>query len=210
MSRKIDLCGTQFGRLTVLYRHDKRDTTNGRSYWVCRCSCGEETVVHQSNLKSGRTTSCGCLRKETATRNSTKHGGYYSRLYRIWSNMMTRCYNPNHGCYEHYGNRGISVCPDWHKFENFQQWAVSNGYEGALTLERVDSASNYEPQNCRWATMKEQENNTRRNVRITINGITRTLSEWADLAELPYSLVWKRVRLRKWPIEKALNTPPLR
>lgn len=137
-----------------------------------------------------------------------KHGQANTRLYRIWDAMKTRCTNPNSRNYANYGARGISICPEWMKdFKAFYDWAIENGYADDLSIDRIDNNGNYEPSNCRWASKKEQSNNSRRNVFLTYKGKTQTLAQWCD--ELGFDNHWticKRIK-SGWSIEKALSTP---
>lgn len=208
MSRPIDLSGKRYGRLTVIRRADKKDTNNSRAYWECVCDCGNKTVVYRSNLTSGKTTSCGCFQQEKATEQATKHNGAGTRLYRIWIGLRGRCSNPNVPHYTNYGGRGIKVCDEWQTFEPFYEWAMANGYRDDLTIDRKDNDGDYCPENCRWATNKEQSNNTRKTIKIEFNGQTKTLSDWAQHIGVRRECLWKRIYLRHWSIEKALNTPP--
>ena len=207
MSKPIDLSGNRYGRLVVICRTDKKDTNNSRSYWECVCDCGNKTIVHRTNLVSGRTTSCGCLHREIAKDQATKHNCTGTRLYRIWDGLRNRCNNPKHPNYNNYGGRGISVCSEWDDFENFSKWSMANGYRDDLTIDRVDNDGNYEPSNCRWATKKVQANNTRKTIKITYNGDTKTLSEWAEIVGIRREYLWRRIYKRNWPIAKALTTP---
>lgn len=157
MIRYIDLSGRKFGRWTVLY-YD-RTASNGDAYWVCKCTCGAVKSVSGYNLRSNRSTSCGCLVKELMRINKPgiKHGLTRSnpRLYSIWQGMLNRCRRKKDVCYKAYGGRGISVCKEWHQFPSFYKWAMANGYTDELTIDRINVDGDYEPANCQWITMEE-------------------------------------------------------
>ena len=135
----------------------------GGSKHRCRCDCGAVVDVGTDKLNSGKTRSCGCLRKEVAARNATRHGKCGTPLYNVLNTAHRRCENPKNHDYKWYGARGIRVCDDWsmENFLNFEEWALTNGYQPGLTLDRIDVNGNYEPGNCRWITIQEQQRNRR-------------------------------------------------
>lgn len=159
-----NLTGNQFGRLTVLSYAGKNKYN--RSMWRCRCACGNEKIISSNSLQQGTTRSCGCLDAEAHIErpNRTTHGLGKHRLYRIWKAMKNRCMNPNSPDYQkYYGGIGIAVCDQWrYSFLTFYIWAVCNGYKDELTIDRIDPYKGYSPDNCRWATAKEQRQNQRR------------------------------------------------
>lgn len=123
-----------------------------------------------------------------------------SRLHSIWNDMKSRCYNPNVAIYKHYGGRGIGVCDLWrYNFYAFEGWANAHGYNDKLTIERIDVNGNYEPDNCRWATMIEQMRNRTNSIILTIDGETHDLAEWAEIKGVPYQTLYKRVAIYNWP-----------
>lgn len=205
--RYIDITGEKFGTLTVL-KKDKIDK-NRSMCWLCKCDCGKMIVVSGTSLRSGNTKSCGCVGTEKLRKRVTTHGKYKTRLYRIWNNMKDRCYNEKCAEYYCYGGRGIKVCDEWlHDFIAFYNWSMDNGYRDDLTIDRKDVNGNYCPENCRWATLKDQLNNTSRNHRITYNGETHTMAEWAEITGINYKTICSRICDRKWDEIRAITTPP--
>lgn len=206
MSKLIDLTGQRFGRLTVVAR-DYTDR-NRNIYWKCQCDCGNECSVRGSHLKSGQTRSCGCLNAEVASKGNKVHGLSSSRLYNIWVNMRQRCYNPKNRAYDRYGGRGITVCDEWKdNFQTFYSWAISNGYDPDLSIDRIDNDRGYSPENCRWATSSEQARNRRSDHLITFQGETRTMVEWVEEMKIPINILSLRIVRYNWPVERALTEP---
>ena len=177
--------GSRFGKMVVIERSS--ESKYGERRWLCRCDCGVVKTVPGSDLRSGKICSCGCLKHDTKVR--LTHGGSGTKLYEVFKTMHRRCESPSSNRYNHYGARGISVCEEWSNFDAFREWAYTNGYSEGLTLDRIDNNGNYCPENCRWATAKEQSNNRRNSVWVEINGVRKTVAEWSNVSGIsPYTL----------------------
>ena len=213
MRKNEDLTNQKFGRLLALKYYGK--SKDNRSIWTCKCDCGNIINVMSKSLKSGNTKSCGCLHREMMQNrkgnkcNFYKHGKTNTRLFYIWQGMKHRCYNVLDKHYKFYGGKGIKVCDEWlEDFINFYNWAITNGYREDLTIDRIDVNGNYEPENCRWATAKEQANNRSNNRFVTYNEETHTLSEWSKITGIKSDTLLKRINLYKWSIQRALTEKP--
>jgi len=174
MRKAKNLTGQKFGRLTA-----RAYISRGRrSVWVCICECGGEVEATSGNLLSGNTQSCGCLRKETTIARSTTHGLRDCAEYMIWHYMKKRCQNRRDKAYRHYGGRGIAVCARWGKFDNFYA-DMGSRPSPQHSIERIDNNAGYAPENCQWATKKEQARNKRNSHLITYDGRTMCVTDWA-------------------------------
>ena len=194
--------GMKFGMLIVIKECNQRIQPSGQSIRVfyCRCSCGNEKNFSLADLRSGHTISCGCYRKTFMV----KHGKYNTKTYKVWSHMRERCLQRNTKSFQSYGGRGITICERWNTFENFYE-DMGEKPEGK-SLDRIDNNSGYCKENCRWATQKEQMNNTRNNVLVTYHGETKTLTQWADEKGIHARNL--RHRLKKWKrIEDVFCVP---
>lgn len=183
ITRKVkDLTNKKFGHLTVVKMNEERGPSN-KVMCTCKCDCGNTIVVMSNSLTTGKTVSCGCrIQKKT-------HGMKNTRIYRIWAGMKNRCTNVNNQSYSDYGGRGITLCEEWNKFENFYKWSKESGYSDNLTIDRINVNGNYEPNNCRWATYEQQNNNKRNNIYIKYNNEVVTLTELSRMTNIcPESL----------------------
>jgi hypothetical protein len=199
--KKIDLAGKTFGRLIVI--EEAGVDTRGEKFWLCNCECGGKTKVLSSNLRTGHTKSCGCMKYEGS---NTKHGMAGTPEHNIWQAMLQRCYNKNNSEYHNYGGRGITVCDRWLiSFSNFYK-DVGDCPKGYF-LQRIDINKGYFPENCRWATKKELVTNVRRNIMIKMNGKTQCLKDWCDELNLNYVTMRSRIKVWKWDGIKTLTTP---
>lgn len=174
-----------------------------RSCYICECKCGTKRKVSCYDLTSGKTKSCGHgprIRRIT-------HGKTNTQLYNVWMGMKNRCKNPKQIAYKDYGGRGISICEEWDKdFELFYNWSMANGYGKGLTLDRIDFNGNYEPSNCRWVTVKENANNTRRTKFVTAFGETKSLSSWMEDPRCNVDKATLNMRLKLgWTSEEAIS-----
>lgn len=207
MSNAINI-GDKFERWTVI---DYAQSNKHRAkMWMCRCDCGTERIVSANSLKNGASKSCGCyhsdIMKDVGHKANTTHGMSETRLYAIYKHMLNRCYNVNDISYKNYGQRGVIMCDEWKEsFESFMNWALANGYKDNLSIDRINVESNYSPSNCRWSTEKEQANNRRSNRNYTYNGETHNITEWAEIYNMNYKKLWKRLNTG-WTIERALTT----
>lgn len=158
--------GDRYGKLTVV-SEGKPDICGKykKRRVICVCECGKRITVRLENIRSGHTSSCGCNRFTISSKSRLVHGMARTRLYRIWNGMKQRVSNPNVKSYQHYGEQGVFVCPEWDRFEPFCEWAVTNGYRDDLTIERTNPFGNYEPSNCTWIPKSEQSKNRRRSAR---------------------------------------------
>lgn len=200
--RTMDMIGHKYHRLIVLgvVGKDKQHCAMVEAL----CDCGRTTITRANGIIYGNTKSCGCLNKERVKQISTKHGMYLTKTYKAWRNMLSRCYNPHSSKFYLYGGKGITVCDQWHNFENFL--ADMGEAPTGRSLERKDGQKGYEKSNCIWATIKEQNRNTSRNRYLTYKGETKTVAEWAEVTGK--NVLTLRARLnRNWDVERIIETP---
>ena len=206
LMRYIDLTGQTFNRLTVL-KYAGPDA-EGRSLWHCLCECGNKKTTKSSYLKKGRVKSCGCMSIDQK-RNAAKSQSHpLSRrnkpvARRCWQNMIARCTDINGKDWPNYGGRGITVCERW--LESFANFFEDMGDpDTGMTLDRIDANGPYSPENCRWATRKEQGNNRRNNRWLTVDGQTMTMAQWAEHAGISWATIQTRLS-RGWGVDRAVT-----
>jgi len=200
--------GFKFNRLTILSDAPKKASNNNARVFAS-CECGTIKDYVRSEVMHGGTKSCGCIRLEISNSETHGHtkGKSFSPEYYSWTSMITRCTNEKSRYFSCYGGRGILICDRWMKFENFL--ADMGKRPDGMTLDRFpDCNGNYEPSNCRWASKKDQANNTRRNSFFEYLGITKTIAQWSDEFGLTRNTLIARLYRLKWPIERALLTKP--
>lgn len=202
----IDLTNRRFERLIVLVRVD-----GPRTYWLCKCDCGNEKRVRAAHLVSGLIRSCGCLSSELSSArapqlqiSNTKTGLSKSQTYSVWANMKGRCTNPQHQYFKYYGGRGIKVCERWHQFEHFL--ADMGLKPPGMTIDRINNDGDYEPGNCRWVTRTVQQNNRRVNRVIEHDGKSMTLTEWARANGIHRNTLEQRLA-KGIPLNEAIVAP---
>ena len=214
MSRFIDLTGQRFGNLVVVGVASKFDlppTKSKSKVFECLCDCGKRVFARSSLLKNGDKKSCGCIDhsiwSETAKRVHSTHNLSKTKLYHIWVGIKDRCYNKNNKDFKHYGAKGVCVSDIWRNdFVCFYKWAYNNNYCDGLSIDRIDNNGNYEPSNCRWITIKEQQNNKSSNIIYEYNGEKLTQSQLCRKYNI--NLRTFRYRFNKgMSIDKCLNTP---
>lgn len=197
--------GQRYGRLTSL-EFVERDK-NRNAIWRFRCDCGAELVARTGNVRNGSTQSCGCLLERVAGMHTLSHGMKGSPEYDIWCGMKQRCGYEKHEHFAEYGGRGIKICERWlHSFENFLA-DMGRRPSTKHTLDRKDNDLDYGPENCCWATRKDQSRNQRRTIMVMYGGREMPLAEAAELAGIRYLKVWIRIKRLGWSVERALSTP---
>jgi hypothetical protein len=208
MGKRLDIKpGDRFSRLTIIKEVEGQ-------YWgkykhrqfLCKCDCENETTVRLEYLRSEHTTSCGCNRELISFKSRKTHGMSGTNFYNKWASMVRRCRDKSDTNCKNYGARGIKVCVEWLEFEPFHDWAMVNGYEEGLTIERKDVNGNYEPGNCEWISRSMQARNKRNNHLITYDGETKTLIEWAEELQINYGTLYSRISYG-WTIDRAFNLP---
>lgn len=195
-SNAADLRGKKFNKWTVIGLPYRK---KGHIFYKCRCECGTEKDIEYSTFKRG--TSVGCIK---CRNNRYTHHMSNTKLYWVWHGMIQRCEYPHHVGFKNYGGRGVTVCSEWHDFGVFCEWANSNGYKVGLTIERKNVDGNYCPENCTWISPAEQAKNKRTTIKYTLNGVTKTQTEWARHLGIASNTLSERVK--KHGVEKALTT----
>lgn len=207
LKANADLSGKRFGRLAVVGYYGS--SGRGKHKWQCLCDCGATVNVLANNLVRGGSKSCGCARRETCKAVGDRvrtHGMSKTTIYAIWAGMVARCHRETAKDYPRYGGRGITVCERWRVFENF--FADMGEKPPGMSLDRIDNSSGYSPENCRWASGRQQNINRSQTRMITIGGETKCLAEWAEQAGAVAENTFRRRLANGMEPGAALFTPP--
>lgn len=196
--------GERFGRWMIL-------EVIGSRWAMARCDCGTVKKIDRVSVSHGVSKSCGCLAREVTSRIKTRHGQCSkmcgkTKEWLTWRSVLQRCEDPNSNRYDMYAGRGITVCERWHKFENFFA-DMGQAPDVNHSIERIDNNKGYSPDNCRWATAKEQARNRRTTLLISIGNTQQSLAAWTEQYQMPYKQVWKRIQVYGWKPLTALTTP---
>lgn len=217
MTKALDLTSEKFDFLTVLKIHHINKTYNttykrneNKRFWLCKCVCGNEVIRSTSNLRDkNRIHSCGCqISYKVRERNKEKYAKlpYYQKLISRWCKVKERLYNPNSISFPNYGGRGIKMCDEWKNDSfAFYTWAIHNGFEPHLLLDRINNDRNYCPENCRWVDRKTQNRNTRKNVFITYEGETLCMAEWAEKLGVTLKHFWYKANKNNKDYTKTIE-----
>lgn len=203
----INLLGMKFGRLTVVSLNTDPTIKGASAQWNCLCECGKTKRINGQSLRRGLTLSCGCLQKEINLQLRTTHGKTRTPIYHVWSNMKRRCTDPNMIQYKDYGGRGVTVCDRWlNSFEDFLT-DVGEPPTPKHTIDRIDNSKGYEPGNVKWSTREEQNRNKRSNKNYTVDGVTKTIGEWAKHYGVKSSTLYRRLVVTGLSMADAVNLP---
>ena len=211
MKKEIEYTGQKFGRLTAIkFSHRNKKS---KSYWLFKCDCGKEKAIRTDGVISGIVKSCGCLSRELTSKRFFKHGMIEDRFYKIWKGIKGRCLNKNNSSYKNYGDRGITICSEWIEFKNFYR-DMNNSYKNHVkkfgekntSIDRENNEKGYYRKNCHFATIKEQNLNTRRNYIITYKGQSMKIDQWSKKLNINKKTLFSRLYVLKWSIKKAFST----
>ena len=211
--------GDKFGKLTVISKasdYINPNSGNCIKRWLCKCECGNTTIVRDNDLKRGITKSCGCLIIEQLKKRNSTHLLSNTLLYREYSSMIQRCYNPNNIRYPEYGQRGIQVCREWYNSDYkkgfdpeciniFYNWAINNGYKEGLTIDRINVNGNYEPSNCRWIPKEYQAHNRRNSIKINLNGEIYDIGQISSILGIDYMFLYHRLKKNNWDLSSLFT-----
>lgn len=185
--------GDVFGYLTV-EKFVKKDKFCHK-HWLCKCKCGQYIIRDEYTLLKNTNHSCGCLNKLRMKKRSSKHNLYYTKIYKIWIAMKQRCYYKKYKYYKNYGGKGIKVCDEWkNSIINFYEWALKNGYEDGLSIERVDINKDYCPENCKWIPKNQQQKNTSRTKLYKYKNEKETIYFFSKKYKIPQSSFYRKIR----------------
>lgn len=195
----MSIVGQRFGSLIVIAQYPRAHKPDGVTV---RCDCGQEKETCSRSVRRGRTVSCGCAQRASATRHGASNHPEYAR----WNGMVQRCLNPSWTGYQNYGGRGISVCQEWRDDPwSFFAWLEAQGGGAGQEVDRIDNSGPYCPENCHLVSRTKNMRNTRSNNLVSVGGEVMSVAEAADRHGLPYHRVYQRIMRLGWPVERALG-----
>jgi hypothetical protein len=199
-----DITGKKFQALTAI-KFSHKHTKWLSSFWLFQCECGKQKILQKSKVICGHIVSCGCGAKNKKRTGNPTHNLSKTQMYILWKGMRQRCNNPKNPKYPNYGGRGIKICDRWDDFRNYLN-DMGERPSPKHSIDRIDNNGDYTPENCRWATNTQQTRNQRSNIKITLNGDSKCLSEWAEINNLSESCVRARI-IRGWNPSDAITKP---
>jgi len=196
-----DITGNKYHRLTAMNNTEPYNRNETHHYWRFLCDCGHEKVIRRDHVLSSKIRSCGCLAREG---NNKKHGHTGTRLYNIWTHIISRTENRTNPGWKDYGGRGITICAEWrNNFSEFYRWAITNGYIDGLTIERINVNGGYSPNNCAWIPLASQNENKTNTVYLTYNGKKQSVKKWSEEIGTPIKTICNRL-YSGWSTDEAL------
>lgn len=203
------MVGTKINRITIINDLGVLITPAGRKkkFIIGRCDCGKEWRIAMTDVKNGRTKSCGCYLREITSIRTASHRLIKDPIYKIWGSIKNRCLHANRKDSKSYYDKGVTICNEWmNDFMCFYNWATINGYKSGMQIDRIDNNLGYNPENCRFVSARDNVNNRANTCFLEHDGQKLCLTEWARIKNIPSETLRRRIFTYKWDISRALGT----